>query len=225
MGARVDHADSIQRMATLTPRSERERLGTRTWATAFGRAMGLMCGLLLTFVAMAGGELAAGPAQATTRQSGDRAATTPAARVVSRTTPHLAFTTALSPEIIGPGTRASIVVDVTPKKGMHVYAPGSIYRPIAIAIEPHPVLRVHDPVYPKPTLYVFKPLNEEVLVYSAPFRIVLDITAGDTADDQARLGSRSRLTIKGKLEYQACDDTVCYLPTSVPLEWTVPVKR
>jgi DsbC/DsbD-like thiol-disulfide interchange protein len=176
------------------------------------------------------GELKGGPAQTPPGQSGDRAterraATRPAARVISRTTPHLAFAATLSPEIIGPGTRASIVIDVTPKKGMHVYAPGSIYRPIAIAVEPNSLLRVHDPVYPKPTLYVFKPLNEEVLVYSAPFRIVLDITAGDTAADQARLRARSRLTIKGKLDYQACDETVCYLPTSVPLEWTVRVKR
>jgi hypothetical protein len=95
---------------------------------------------------------------------------------------------------------------------------------VAITIQPDPLIRLHDPVYSEPTLYLFKPLNEEVLVYSAPFRIVLDITAGDTAAKQARLRSRVTLTIKGKLEYQACDDTVCYLPTSVPLEWTVRVK-
>jgi DsbC/DsbD-like thiol-disulfide interchange protein len=140
-------------------------------------------------------------------------------------TPHLAFVARLSPEIIVPGTRISVEVAVTPKKGMHVYAPGSAYRAVAIRIQPDPLIRTHDPVYSEPTLYVFKPLNEEVLVYSAPFRIVLDITAGDTAAEQARLRARSRLTIKGKLEYQACDDTVCYLPTSVPLEWTVRVKR
>jgi len=31
--------------------------------------------------------------------------------------------------------------------------------------------------------------------------------------------------ISGTLSYQACDDRVCYLPQSVPLEWVVPVRR
>jgi DsbC/DsbD-like thiol-disulfide interchange protein len=108
---------------------------------------------------------------------------------------------------------------------MHVYAPGAQHRPVVIAVQPNPLLRVDDPVYPKPTPYVFKPLNEELLVYSAPFRIVFDITAGATGAQQAELRSRSRLAINGELEYQACDDTVCYLPASIPLEWTVRVKR
>lgn len=49
--------------------------------------------------------------------------------------------------------------------------------------------------------------------------------AGDTGAQQAELRTRSRLAIKGALEYQACDDTVCYLPTSIPFEFTVRVKR
>ena len=165
------------------------------------------------------------PAATLDRPTDRRAATGPAPQVISRVTPHLAFAAALSPDVIVPGTRMSIVVDVTPKKGMHVYAPGTQHRPVVIAVQPNPLLRVDDPVYPTPTPYVFKPLNEEVLVYSAPFRIVLDITAGDTVAQQAELRTRSRLAIKGELEYQACDDSVCYLPTSIPFEWTVRVKR
>jgi DsbC/DsbD-like thiol-disulfide interchange protein len=147
------------------------------------------------------------------------------ARVVSRTTPHLAFTAAFSTDTIMPGIRLSIAVDVTPKQGMHVYAPGSVYRPVAMAIEPIPLLLVHDPVYPKPVPYLFKPLNEQILVYSAPFRIVIDITAGDEAAVAVQLRSPSQLTVRGSLSYQACDDTVCYLPTSVPVQWVLRVKR
>ena len=29
------------------------------------------------------------------------------------------------------------------------------------------------------------------------------------------------LTLRGTLDYQACDDRVCYNPVSVPLSWTV----
>jgi len=28
---------------------------------------------------------------------------------------------------------------------------------------------------------------------------------------------------RGKLEYQACDQTICYWPTSVPLGWQIQV--
>lgn len=147
-----------------------------------------------------------------------------AAPVVSRKTPHLTFTARLSHAAIAAGTRMSIVVDVVPAKGMHVYAPGSDYRPVKIALAPHPWLKVQDTVYPRATLFEFKPLNEKVLVYDAPFRLSVDVTAGDAAGLPAPLRARPRLTIKGRLEYQACDDTVCYLPASVPFEWTVGIR-
>jgi len=28
------------------------------------------------------------------------------------------------------------------------------------------------------------------------------------------------LSVKGILKYQACDDTICYAPVSVPITWT-----
>ena len=33
--------------------------------------------------------------------------------------------------------------------------------------------------------------------------------------------SDQHLTIKGTLRYQACDDKVCFRPTSVPVEWSL----
>lgn len=155
------------------------------------------------------------------------------APIVSRTTPHLTLTAALSEGIVAPGARVSMVVDVVPRKGMHVYAPGSGYRPVAISIATHPLLLVHDAVYPKPTLFTFKPLNEDVLVYDAPFRLVIAVTVGEavaktavkSTAQQARLRSQVRVPIKGQLDYQACDDNVCYLPASVPFEWTVKIER
>lgn len=117
----------------------------------------------------------------------------------------------------------TIAVDVVPKKGMHVYAPGTQYRPVAIVLQADARLRVHDPVYPKPTLYMFKPLNEEVLVYDAPFRLAVDVIAAESDAQRAQLRGRPQMTIKGTLDYQACDDRLCYLPTSVPFQWTLRV--
>jgi DsbC/DsbD-like thiol-disulfide interchange protein len=119
----------------------------------------------------------------------------------------------------------SLAFDVSPKTGMHVYAPGTKSRAVAITIDANPALNVHNTVYPPPSAYLFRPLNENVLVYERPFRLTLNITAGDTPAQHAVLNARSRLTIKGQLSYQACDDRVCYLPTSVPFEWSVKIAR
>jgi DsbC/DsbD-like thiol-disulfide interchange protein len=104
---------------------------------------------------------------------------------------------------------------------MHVYAPGTQYRPVKISVHADPSLRVHNPVYPKPTVYRFKPLNEDVLVYDGPFRLVVDAIAEDSAALRAQLRGRNQITIKGTLDYQACDDRLCYLPASVPFQWTL----
>ena len=34
----------------------------------------------------------------------------------------------------------------------------------------------------------------------------------------------SPITLSGRLEYQACDDKVCYAPTKVPVSFTLTVK-
>ncbi|NUR53255.1 MAG: hypothetical protein HOQ29_02310 [Acidobacteria bacterium] len=108
--------------------------------------------------------------------------------------------------------RATLVVDVEPKPRMHVYAPGQPgFIVVSLTLEKDPAFTAAAPKFPKPEKIVFAPLNETQLVYAKPFRIVQDVTRT----------SRGPLTIKGTLRYQACDDTVCYRPTNVPLEWTV----
>jgi hypothetical protein len=139
--------------------------------------------------------------------------------IVARNTPHLSFTAALSPDVVKRGSRLSLVVDVTPKKRMHVYAPGTNYRAITVTLNRNPALRPAKTVYPKPAIYVFKPLQEQVLVYSEPFTLRMNVVVG------AIPARTARLRITGTLSYQACDDRVCYLPESVPLEWNLAVAR
>jgi DsbC/DsbD-like thiol-disulfide interchange protein len=174
-------------------------------------------GVLATLLALCvagGGVSAARPPDVSARQ---------AARTISRSTPHLKFTATISQRVIVPGSRISIAVDVVPKKGMHVYAPGTQYRPVKVSLQADPVFRVHEPVYPKPAHYLFKPLNEDVLVYDAPFRLVVDVVAADSDAVRAQLRSRTQMTIGATLDYQACDDRLCYLPASVPFQWTLRV--
>jgi hypothetical protein len=108
---------------------------------------------------------------------------------------------------------------------MHVYAPDQKdYIPIALTLQPDESLRPSPPRYPKPEKYFFAPLKETQLVYSSPFRIAQDVTLVSSPALLERARSGQSLAVKGTLRYQACDDTICYMPKNVAVSWTVKLK-
>jgi len=140
-------------------------------------------------------------------------------------TGQLDVTTYPSDSAIAPGNRLSIAVDVAPHPGMHVYAPGAKnYRVIAVTIAPQPFVRVLPMNYPASQIYFFKPLEERVPVYQKPFTLVQELVLEGTPQAQAALRGKDSVTVNGTLEYQACDDTICYNPASVPLSWTLTLR-
>ena len=111
------------------------------------------------------------------------------------------------------------------KRGMHVYAPGKHeYQVIGLSIDPQPWLRVAATRYPPSKIYEFVPLNERVEVYSTPFSLQRDVTILTTAEARKSLAGRTSVTVSGRVEYQACDDKVCYAPRTVPVEWKLDLK-
>ena len=149
----------------------------------------------------------------------------PAGGSISASTPHLSMTASISDTVVAPGERVSVVVNVTPRTNMHLYAPGKHdYQVVQLSIDPQPWLRTHDTIYPASEIYHFKPLDERVEVFIKPFRLARDITLLATPEAQKLLGSMSSVTITGALEYQACDDKVCFNPTRVPVTFTVSLK-
>jgi len=138
---------------------------------------------------------------------------------------HVSVRGSLSEVDVSPGSKISIVFDVTPKARMHVYAPGGKYEPVTVQIEPHELLKAGDVNYPAAQTYFFAPLNEHALVYSEPFQLAVDVKVGDTADQLAKVRARSTLTMEGALQYQACDDRTCYVPASLRLVWKLKIRR
>ena len=115
------------------------------------------------------------------------------------------------------GAKLVLFVDVTPKPGIHVYAPGSKdYIPITVTMTAQPGIKAGKVVYPKSELMTFA--DEKVPVFQKPFRLTQDVTL----DKSARAGST--VNVSGTVHYQACDDRVCYAPESAPVTWTVVVK-
>jgi hypothetical protein len=138
---------------------------------------------------------------------------------------HVTLTSYATDQVAAPGTHFSLVVEAAPAARVHVYAPGaSGYKPVTLTVRLQPGVVVKAAQFPKPEDYFFKPLNEHVLVYQHPFRIVQDVMIDPSTAGTAALKDVTTLTIAGAFEYQACDDKVCFLPQSVPLSWTIGVK-
>jgi len=144
---------------------------------------------------------------------------------LTATTAHLAMTVALGDAVAAPGERLSMIANITPGRGMHLYAPGKHdYQVVRLTIDPQPWLRVHEVTYPASEIYHFKPLDERVEVYMKPFALRRDVTLLATPQAQKELTTMGSVTISGALEYQACDDRVCFNPTRVPISFTVQVN-
>ena len=140
-------------------------------------------------------------------------------------TEHLEVSTYPSDAAVAPGNRFTLALDIRPKRGMHLYAPGaSGYRVISLSMAEQPFIRVLPLKYPTSEMYVFKPLNERVPVYQKPFTLLQEIVLEGQPSAQAALKGKDSLTLGGTLEYQACDDKVCFNPASIPLSWTVSLR-
>jgi hypothetical protein len=144
---------------------------------------------------------------------------------VSASTAHLTLQATLSDSTVAPGRRVTLAVDISPRAGMHVYAPGAHgYQVVRLVLSPQPWLREHAVRYAPSQIYHFAPLNERVEVYTKAFRLAQDVTILATPEVQKLLSGQESITIDATLEYQACDDTVCYNPSRVPLSFTLMVK-
>jgi len=106
-------------------------------------------------------------------------------------------------------------LEIKPENRVHVYAPDvSGYKSIALTVQPQ--AGAED--------YFFEPLNEHVPVYQRPFRVVQDVMLDPSREAAAALRDHKTMTIAATLNYQACDDKLCFNPQSVPLSWTVNVR-
>ena len=179
--------------------------------------------LLLVSCALA--TVSAGSGQTTRDGASHAPSTAQSSMTAPIDTPHLSIRLSTSAAAAAPGAAVTLFVDVTPKPRMHVYAPDQKdYIPVSLTLERDDAIRAARPSYPKPEQYFFEPLKETQLVYSAPFRITQDVTIESSPPLRERARSGNVQAIKGTLRYQACDDTICYMPKNVPVSWTIRLK-
>ena len=139
--------------------------------------------------------------------------------------PHLQLALQQSDKVGVPGTRIMIAAEVRLPADVHVYAPGSKgYKPVKLVLDPIPDLDFSPAIYPAfKTLYL-PAIKETVPVYEGKFLIKQDVKVSSSSQFWGSLGKDGKVfTVTGKLEYQACDNTMCYVPTSVPVKWQIQV--
>ena len=143
----------------------------------------------------------------------------------SERTAHLKLTSWASDGVVRGGNRFALVLDVDLDDKMHVYAPGvDGYIAIDWKMDEGTGLTHYDPEYPDSRNLHLPAIDETVPVYEGSFRLVRDVMIGQAPELGDALQD-GMLTIQGQLRYQACDDRMCYLPTTVPVKWTLQFEQ
>ena len=141
--------------------------------------------------------------------------------------PHLRLTLAQSDRGVIPGGRVSLIADIELPPDVHVYSPGvKGYKPIQLTLQGLPGVEFQPVVYPSAKVLYLEAIQEHVPVFEGKFRITQDVTVTPSkpSDVVRSLVSGERtISIAGELKYQACDQTVCYPPTSVPVSWQLQI--
>ncbi len=138
--------------------------------------------------------------------------------------PHISLAVQQSDQVAVPGSRITLIAQVSLGRELHVYAPGVAgYIPIELKMEPSPELKLDEVVYPKSQILLLPAIKERVPVFAGVFRITQDVTISAARDFTRSLGSGKLISMKGQLKYQACDNKICYVPATVPVNWEVMV--
>ncbi len=131
---------------------------------------------------------------------------------------HVSITTSTDATPVKRGATAKLWVDVTPKPDVHVYATALHgFTPVALVLTPDPAVSAAAPVFPPPAFAPTLGVTGKVGIYRRTFRIVQPVTIDSRAPQK-------EIVVAAALNYQACDERVCYPATSVPVLWTVNVR-
>ena len=133
--------------------------------------------------------------------------------------PPAEVTSLLATEGVQAGTTVRAAIRVSLPDGLHTNANkprDPLLIPIVLTVDPPTGVSVEEIVYPEPTDLAQQGIEELLAVYEQEFLIGVVLT---TASD-VPLGA---LVVPASLRYQACDERVCYAPTTVSSDWTLEI--
>jgi hypothetical protein len=140
--------------------------------------------------------------------------------------PHLHVALGQSHRTGQPGSRITLITELRLPADVHVYAPGAKgYKPLKLELDPLPEMEFKPAVYPRSKDLYLAVIDEHIAVFDGTFHISQEVKVTSAPNFAASLGKDGKVvTITGKLDYQVCDNTMCYLPSSIPVKWQVQVN-
>jgi peroxiredoxin len=127
---------------------------------------------------------------------------------------------------VAPGHRAALVIEIELKPKMHLYAPAvQHYLPIDWQMAESKAWVAFPAAYPASKMLNLPAIKETVPVYTNHIRIVRDVAVGLDPEVTPALAADRTLSVEGSFHYQACDDRECYLPKTIPLNWSFKVGQ
>lgn len=135
--------------------------------------------------------------------------------------PHLQLSAGQSDRVAVPGNLVTLTAEVRLPPDVHVYAPGTKgYKTIKLSVDPVADFEVKQASYPPAKILYLPAIQERVPVFEGTFRIRQELKVNSMAEFSGALPADGKaVTVKGRLDYQACDSKICFLPASVPVEW------
>jgi len=129
------------------------------------------------------------------------------------------LTPVVETDAVHAGTAARVALQVRLPEGFHVNSnqprdPSLI--PVALSVEPPTGVTITEIVYPEPTELRQAGADQPLSVFERDFAIGVRLElAGDLPPGD--------LVVPARLRYQACDETLCYLPATATTSWTLRV--
>ncbi|MBM3737298.1 MAG: peroxiredoxin family protein [Acidobacteria bacterium] len=141
-------------------------------------------------------------------------------------TDHLTLRTSASNATVYTGSRIALIAEIELPKGMHLYAPGveGGYKPVGWEMDASKSSLALPVSFPPARRMHLKAIKETVPVYENRIRLTRDLVVGQ-ANELGPALKEGRMTVEGKMLYQACDARVCYTPQVVPLKWTFAIQE
>ena len=133
--------------------------------------------------------------------------------------PRAQVTPLLEQESAAPGDAVRVALRVSLPEGLHANAhkprdPNLI--PLVLTVNAPAGVTVEEIVYPEPTDLRQETAPQPLSVYEREFVIGAVLRVAATA-------TPGPLEVPLRLRYQACNEKLCFLPTSVQAAWTVPI--
>jgi hypothetical protein len=143
--------------------------------------------------------------------------------------PHVELALSQSDEDVVPGARITLAAELRLPAGVHVYAPGARgYEAIELALTPSSELTFAPVRYPPAKELRLEAAQESIPVYEGALRLQVEVVLIVGREVQERIEKspehRARVTVKGVLRYQACDERTCFEPSEVEVEWEIGVR-